>query len=44
MTFTTTEDPSSTGFRLNFSVPTEEQIVKGVELLAESIDEYLGSE
>ncbi len=41
MAFETTEDPASRGFRLNFSVPTEEQIIKGVALLAESIDEYL---
>jgi 2-aminoadipate transaminase len=44
MTFTTTEDPSSPGFRLNISVPTEEQIVKGVGLLADSIDEYFKGE
>jgi 2-aminoadipate transaminase len=42
MAFETTEDPASRGFRLNFSVPTDEQIVKGVALLAESVDEYLG--
>lgn len=41
MAFETTEDPLSRGFRLNYSVPSEEQIIKGVALLSESIDEYL---
>jgi Transcriptional regulators containing a DNA-binding HTH domain and an aminotransferase domain (MocR family) and their eukaryotic orthologs len=41
MAFETTEDPNSRGFRLNFSVPTDEQIIKGIALLGESIDEYL---
>jgi len=41
MAFETTEDPLSRGFRLNFSVPSDDQIVRGVGLLGERIDEYL---
>lgn len=41
-TFDTAQDPLNRGFRLNFSVPSEEQIVKGVRLVGESIDRYLG--
>ncbi len=41
MTFDPAESELNRGFRLNFSVPTEEQIVKGIRLMGESIDEYL---
>ena len=36
-------DPNgvSDGFRLNFSTPTDEQIVRGVTLLGEAVKEYL---
>jgi len=39
--FDVTESPLSRGFRLNFSVPSLEQIDKGITLLSESIDDYL---
>lgn len=35
------EDPSYQGFRLNFSVPSLEQIDRGTKLLGKSIREYL---
>lgn len=39
--FDVTESPENRGFRLNFSVPSLEEIDKGIALLGESIDEYL---
>lgn len=41
LTFDTEESQDNPGFRLNFSVPTKEQIIQGVRLVGESIDEYL---
>lgn len=40
-TFDTREDIASRGFRLNFSVPSEEQIIRGIELLGSGIRNYL---
>jgi 2-aminoadipate transaminase len=31
----------SDGFRLNYSTPTEEQITRGIELLADAVAHYL---
>ena len=42
MTFDVNEDPANTGFRLNFSVPSMEQIERGIALLGEGIRGYLG--
>jgi len=39
--FDTEDNINNTGFRLNFSVPTEENIKTGIKLLADGIDEYL---
>lgn len=43
MAFDPSEDRANRGFRLNFSVPTDEQILLGIRLLGESIAEYLKS-
>ncbi len=40
-TFDVSESPDNRGFRLNFSVPTPEQIETGITRVAESIAEYL---
>lgn len=37
------ENPANRGFRLNFSVPSPQQIDRGVQLLAKSVREYLSS-
>ena len=42
VTFAADESIVSSGIRLNFSMPTEEQIYKGIGILAETIQEYLG--
>ncbi|NLL38433.1 MAG: PLP-dependent aminotransferase family protein [Clostridiales bacterium] len=39
--FDVNESAENRGFRLNFSVPTLEQIEKGIKLVADSIEEYL---
>lgn len=39
--FDVSESTENRGFRLNFSVPTMEQIEKGIKLVADSIEEYL---
>jgi 2-aminoadipate transaminase len=39
--FDPTEDPSNPGFRLNFSMPSPEQIEKGCKILGDCIKEYL---
>jgi 2-aminoadipate transaminase len=43
MTFDVYESPDNRGFRMNFSVPTPEQIETGIGLVADSIDEYLNT-
>jgi 2-aminoadipate transaminase len=42
VSFETDETRVSPGFRLNFSLPTEEQIKTGIELMAKAIKTYLG--
>jgi len=44
MAFDTAENPDNPGFRLNFSVPSFEEIDKGTLLLSDSVREYLGME
>lgn len=39
--FSVDEDPNSRGFRMNYSLPTVEQIDKGVAILGEVMREYL---
>ncbi len=39
-TFLVDENAKSQSFRLNFSTPTDEQIVKGVEILAKVAEKY----
>lgn len=39
--FSVDEDPNSRGFRMNYSLPTVEQIHKGVSILGEVMREYL---
>lgn len=39
--FDVNESAENRGFRMNFSVPTMEQIEKGIKLVADSIEEYL---
>ncbi len=40
--FSVDENAVCPGFRLNFSLPSEEQIITGIDLLAATINEYLG--
>ncbi len=41
-TFNCDTNRPSTGFRLNYSTPTDEQIIKGVEIMKNTITDYRG--